>query len=98
MAADAAHLIVFANEKGGSGKSTTAVHVAVALAAAGRRVAAIDLDSRQRTLGRYMENRAATSRRQLIDLPSPVTETFDPAKGVHINDRIDALGAEADVV
>ncbi|SNS56897.1 chromosome partitioning protein [Sphingomonas laterariae] len=98
MAAGAAHLIVFANEKGGSGKSTTAVHVAVALAAAGRRVAAIDLDTRQRTFGRYMENREATSRRQLIDLPTPMTETFDPSKGVHINDRIDALAAEADVV
>ncbi|WP_380873191.1 ATPase [Sphingomonas sp. DBB INV C78] len=98
MAAHAAHLIVFANEKGGSGKSTTAVHVAVALAAAGRRVAAIDLDTRQRTLGRYMENREATSRRQLVELPTPVTETFDATKGVHINDRIDALAADADVV
>ncbi|MGZ3200206.1 MAG: division plane positioning ATPase MipZ, partial [Croceibacterium sp.] len=28
----APHRIVFANEKGGTGKSTTAVHVAVALA------------------------------------------------------------------
>ena len=46
------HFIVFANEKGGTGKSTTAVHSAVALAAAGRRVAALDLDTRQRTLGR----------------------------------------------
>ena len=29
------HFIVFANEKGGTGKSTTAVHTAVALAAVG---------------------------------------------------------------
>ena len=29
------HVIVFANEKGGTGKSTTAVHVAIALAARG---------------------------------------------------------------
>ena len=98
MAADAAHLIVFANEKGGSGKSTTAVHVAVALAAAGRRVAAIDLDTRQRTLARYMENRAATARRQAVELPMPVAETFDPDKGHHINDRIDALAADAEIV
>lgn len=54
------HFVVFANEKGGTGKSTTAVHSAVALAAAGRRVAALDLDSRQRTLGRYLDNRAAS--------------------------------------
>ena len=29
------HFIVFANEKGGTGKSTTAVHTAIALAASG---------------------------------------------------------------
>ena len=64
-----AHRIVFANEKGGTGKSTTAVHVAIALAAAGHRVAALDLDVRQRTLGRYLDNRAATGRRRELDLP-----------------------------
>jgi chromosome partitioning protein len=48
----APHRIVFANEKGGTGKSTTAVHVAIALAYQGARVAAIDLDPRQRTLHR----------------------------------------------
>ena len=47
------HVIVFANEKGGTGKSTTAVHVAIALAAKGARVACLDLDHRQRTVGRY---------------------------------------------
>ena len=50
-----AHHIVFANEKGGTGKSTTAVHVAIALAARGARVSCLDLDSRQRTLYRYLE-------------------------------------------
>ena len=39
-----AHVIVLGNEKGGSGKSTTAMHVAVALLQAGQRVATIDLD------------------------------------------------------
>ena len=57
------HFIVFANEKGGTGKSTTAVHTAIALAASGHRVAALDLDSRQRTMTRYLENRDATMRR-----------------------------------
>ena len=57
------HFIVFANEKGGTGKSTTAVHTAIALAASGHRVAALDLDGRQRTMTRYLENRDATMRR-----------------------------------
>jgi chromosome partitioning protein len=52
------HIIVFANEKGGTGKSTTAVHVAIALAAKGARVSALDLDHRQRTLGRYLDSEA----------------------------------------
>ena len=39
-----AHVVVLGNEKGGSGKSTTALHIAVALLKAGQRVATIDLD------------------------------------------------------
>lgn len=66
----APHRIVFANEKGGTGKSTTAVHVAIALAYQGAKVAAIDLDPRQRTLHRYLENRTETERRRSIDLPN----------------------------
>ncbi|HEY1124696.1 MAG TPA: division plane positioning ATPase MipZ [Sphingobium sp.] len=68
----APHLIVFANEKGGTGKSTTCVHTAVALASQGVPVGVIDLDYRQRTVARYLENRAETARRREIDLPSPV--------------------------
>jgi chromosome partitioning protein len=90
-AGDRPHFIVFANEKGGTGKSTTAVHSAVALAAAGRRVAAIDLDTRQRTLGRYLDNRAATIRRLQVDLPMPAHETFDPAKNDEPSAQIDRL-------
>jgi chromosome partitioning protein len=64
-----AHHIVFANEKGGTGKSTTAVHVAIALASRGARVACLDLDSRQRTLYRYLENRRETATRRNVRLP-----------------------------
>lgn len=77
MAVNGAHLIVFANEKGGSGKSTTAVHTAIGLAKAGRRVAALDLDTRQRTLGRYLDNRAATARRRQIELAQPRYAVLD---------------------
>lgn len=71
------HRIVFANEKGGTGKSTTAVHVAIALAYQGAKVAAIDLDPRQRTLHRYLENRAETERRREITLPNATFEVFN---------------------
>ena len=72
-----AHRIVFANEKGGTGKSTTAVHVAIALAAKGAKVACVDLDHRQRTVGRYLDNRAATMQRKGSALPMPVHDTHD---------------------
>lgn len=98
MTAGRPHIIVFANEKGGTGKSTTAVHVAVALATMGRRVAAIDLDSRQRTLGRYLDNRAATQRRLLLPIPMPPHVTFDPAKGEPLGDLIDRMSADVDTL
>lgn len=70
MSQQVPHRIVFANEKGGTGKSTTAVHVAIALAHQGAKVAALDLDPRQRTLFRYLENRADTQKRRDTSLPS----------------------------
>src|SRR3546814_12003871 len=57
----AAHHIIFANEKGGTGKSTCAVHFAVAPASQGWRVAGLDLDPRQPTFHRYLENRTSTA-------------------------------------
>src|SRR6218665_3045041 len=71
------HRIVFANEKGGTGKSTTAVHVAIALAYQGAKVAAIDLDPRQRTLYRYLENRVDTEKRREIALPGARFAVYD---------------------
>lgn len=50
-------VIVVGNEKGGGGKSTVAMHLLVALLRDGHRVASIDLDARQGTLTRYIENR-----------------------------------------
>jgi len=92
------HFIVFANEKGGTGKSTTAVHAAVALAAQGRRVAAIDLDTRQRTLGRYLDNRGETVRRLGVSLPTPTYATFDPARDDDLNAQLDRLAEDAEIV
>ncbi len=69
MSGAGAHIIVFGNEKGGSGKTTAAMHVAVALARMGKSVALIDLDSRQQSLMRYAENRLEWCGRKGVDLP-----------------------------
>ncbi|MEZ0497291.1 division plane positioning ATPase MipZ [Sphingomonas sp. IW22] len=94
--ADGLHVIVFANEKGGTGKSTTAVHVAIALAAKGARVAALDLDHRQRTLGRYLDNRAVTMKRMGRPLPMPRHATHDGESHDRFFDLLGELGTGAD--
>jgi chromosome partitioning protein len=66
-----AHIIVVGNEKGGAGKSTVSMHVATALARLGKTVAAIDLDLRQRSFARYVENRHAFLRAENMILPGP---------------------------
>lgn len=93
-----AHRIVFANEKGGTGKSTTAVHAAVALAASGFRVAALDLDVRQKTLVRYLDNRAATMRRRSLDLPMPVHGVLSLLTPAGIEQEVLRLGHGCDYV
>jgi len=65
------HVIVVGNQKGGSGKSTVAMHIIVALLKSGRRVASFDLDVRQRSLTRYIDNRRDWAQRigQSLELP-----------------------------
>ena len=92
------HMIVFANEKGGTGKSTTAVHVAIALQARGARVAAFDLDHRQRTMARYFENRVATARRTSRELPTPVFAAHDGESLEYFDDTLGRLCSDADFV
>ena len=66
-----AQVIVLGNEKGGSGKSTCAMHLIVALLRDGYRVGAIDLDARQATLGGYLTARAAFAAGHGLLLPQP---------------------------
>lgn len=63
------HVIVFGNEKGGTGKSTTALHVIVSLLHQGYRVGSLDLDARQGTMTRYMRNRQDYMQRHDLELP-----------------------------
>jgi chromosome partitioning protein len=65
------HIIVLGNEKGGSGKSTTAMHLVVALLHDGYKVGSIDCDARQGSFTRYVDNRKATAASMLVPLPLP---------------------------
>jgi chromosome partitioning protein len=66
-----AHVIVLGNEKGGSGKSTLAMNVIVSLLNSGQSVASLDLDTRQRSLTRFVENRTAWAKAQNLYLNIP---------------------------
>src|ERR1700754_1151469 len=79
--AKTAHIIVLANEKGGSGKTTTAMHVIVALLQAGQKVAAVDIDSRQLSLTRYIENRRIWAKKSGAPLGVPEVHSIARAGG-----------------
>jgi len=72
-----AHVIVCGNEKGGSGKTTTTVHIVVALLKAGFSVATVDLDRRQQSLHRYFANRAAWAKKDGLNLEMPTMFAFE---------------------
>jgi chromosome partitioning protein len=101
-----AHIIVVGNEKGGSGKSTTAMHVATALARMRHRVGCLDLDLRQQSLGRYVENRTAWCRAEGRDLAIPtfrqLPEAVEGATGnpadARLHAAVEALARDHDFV
>jgi chromosome partitioning protein len=66
-----ARVIVIGNEKGGSGKSTIAIHLATALLRDGYKVGSIDLDSRQGTLTRFIDYRRRFRARRAVNLLVP---------------------------
>ena len=86
-----AHIIVVGNEKGGAGKSTVAMHVATALSRMGHKVGTLDLDLRQKTLGRYITNRTTFMAREGLELPTPSyndlpeigQESLEPGENVY---------------
>lgn len=65
------HILVIGNEKGGSGKTTTSMHLIVALLRLGFKVGSMDIDARQRSLSRYIENRKSTMASENTTLPLP---------------------------
>jgi len=82
-----AYVVVIGNEKGGSGKSTIAMHVAVALMKAGQRVATIDLDSRQKSFSHYIQNRLAWSKRNRLELEIPTHYLVQQSEGVRADEN-----------
>lgn len=74
-----AHVVVLGNEKGGSGKSTTAMHLCAALLRDGKSVGAIDLDLRQQSFFRYLENRETYGQRAGRRLLAPQTAHLAPS-------------------
>ncbi len=71
-------IIVVGNEKGGAGKSTLAIHTATALLHTGARVAVLDLDLRQQSMGHFFANRAAWLAANDVSAPMPVEFPLSP--------------------
>lgn len=67
-------IIVFGNQKGGTGKSTLAMHVVVSLLYKGYSIGTIDVDAKQGTFTRYIENRLKTK----CDNPEILTPVHVP--------------------
>lgn len=82
-----AYVIVCGNEKGGSGKTTTTMHLAVALMNAGYRVATVDLDVRQKSLSRYIENRKNWAEQFNLNLSLPRHSTLAPSSLDSMSER-----------
>ena len=97
-------VIVIGNEKGGAGKSTLAIHIVTGLLHAGKKVAIIDLDLRQRSMERFFSNRAAWTAANGHDLPLPFVPDMGDGKALAKADeaeqlaRFDAAYAEAQAV
>ncbi len=101
MGGNSPALIVVGNEKGGSGKSTVALHLVAGLMAAGLRAGAIDLDHRQRTLSHFFANRAQWSARQGCQYCLPKLVTLMPVEGAEaqrFEATVGALREDTDVI
>lgn len=92
------HVITFANEKGGVGKTTMAFHTCVALAAQGMSVLAIDLDVRQGSLSRTLDARQATARCLGVKLPTVRSSRMENESSAMLQQEIARLGNAMDAI
>jgi chromosome partitioning protein len=65
------YVIVIGNEKGGVGKTTISMHIITSLLYDGFKITSMDLDSRQRSLSNYIENRAGSIAKKKLDILMP---------------------------
>ncbi|MFC5342504.1 division plane positioning ATPase MipZ [Brevundimonas staleyi] len=100
-------VIVVGNEKGGAGKSTLAIHIVAGLLHAGRRVAILDLDLRQRSMSHFFAHRAAWTAANGVTLPMPSEPDLgdgkalaraDEAEQIATFERAFAEAQDADVI
>ena len=100
-------VIVVGNEKGGAGKSTLAIHIVAGLLHAGRRVAILDLDLRQRSMSHFFAHRAAWTAANGVTLPMPSEPDLgdgkalaraDEAEQIATFERAFAQAQDADVI
>jgi len=75
-----AHIIVSGNEKGGSGKTTSAVHLIISLLKLGFKVTSLDLDYRQQSLTTYINNRKKFAINEGIELQLPNHNILEKSK------------------
>ena len=79
-------VVIIGNEKGGAGKSTVAMHLSVALMRMNKKVGLIDLDVRQRTFTRYLENRMRWVQSTGAKLPMPETIRVDASSARNLDE------------
>lgn len=74
------HIIVVGNEKGGAGKTTSSMHLIMSLLHLGFKVSSIDVDFRQKSLSRYLENRVSYAKNHNLSLYMPDHFTLDESQ------------------
>jgi chromosome partitioning protein len=85
------NVIVLGNEKGGSGKSTTAIHIIIGLMRDGYRLGALDLDARQGTLAGTLAARQHFITSKNTPLPMPA---FASVHRSMLDNRLEAEAEE----
>ncbi|MCT4635917.1 MAG: division plane positioning ATPase MipZ [Rickettsiales bacterium] len=81
------HIIVIGNEKGGAGKTTTSMHLIASLLHLGFKVTSVDADCRQKSLSRYLENRAQHIKKHAVDLKIPKHFTLEESTDREVEQR-----------